>query len=205
MAQTMTPSVDVKTTTPGQIDKAVANYRALLEKHAGDFQAEAVQMVLGLSELAGEMFALFRRRVESISNKLVHTVSVNRTLTPQQALDATSRRQYTDPNVVASMPRGEGDQVVLYYFDLDYDPTPTELQAEYDKRSLKADPIAQAADNAANPSFADQRPNCCQWGLDENGVASFAAFHYWHDERRVSVHRRGNGWRRNDRFGGVRK
>jgi hypothetical protein len=51
MTKIMTPS---KLTTDGQIDKAIANYRVLLEKHRKEFNAEAVQIVLGQSELAGE-------------------------------------------------------------------------------------------------------------------------------------------------------
>lgn len=211
MAQTMTPSE--KTTTAGQIDKAVANYRALLEKYVAGFQAEAVQTVLGQSELAGEMLALFRRRIEAISNMIVRTVRVDRILTPQQALEAIGRRLYVDEVVVNNMPRGEGDEVTMYYFDLDYDPTPVQLQTEYDKRNLVADPIAQAADNAANRSFADERPNGCQWDLREDGTASFTKFYHWIfvkfdcwiGERAVCVRRDGSRWGRIYRFGGVRK
>lgn len=59
----MTPSKMTK----GQIDKAVANYRAMLEKHSDDFNSEAVQTVLGQSELAEEQFGIFRKRVEVFS------------------------------------------------------------------------------------------------------------------------------------------
>lgn len=76
MAKTVTPSV-TETTTPGQIDKAVANYRAMLEKHAGEFQAEAVQTVLGMKGLAGEMFGLFRKRIETISNMIIRHVTTD--------------------------------------------------------------------------------------------------------------------------------
>jgi hypothetical protein len=65
MTKIVTPSAEQKKATASQIDKAVGNYRALLEKHAPDFGAEAVQVVLGQSELAGEQFAVFRRRVEA--------------------------------------------------------------------------------------------------------------------------------------------
>lgn len=59
--KTMTPS-----TTGPQIDKAVANYRAMLEKFAPQFPADAVQKVLGQSELADEQFKVFRRRIEAL-------------------------------------------------------------------------------------------------------------------------------------------
>ena len=69
--ETMTPS---KAMTDGQIAKAVANYRALLEKYAGEFDSKAVQTVLGQSQLADEQFSVFRRRVESISEMIVREV-----------------------------------------------------------------------------------------------------------------------------------
>lgn len=51
--------------TTGQISKAVANYRAMLEKHALDFPADAVQSVLGDHNFAVEQLRLFRERVEA--------------------------------------------------------------------------------------------------------------------------------------------
>ena len=203
MAQTMIASE--KPITDGQIENIVDRLRAALRKHREELASSVTQQVLGVESLGAEMFAVVRKYADRLVNMFSRVVSVDRTRSSQAALDATGRRQYTDKAVVASMPRGEGDEVTMRYFDLDYDPTPTQLQAEYDKRNLKADPIAQAADNAANPSFTDDRPNGCQWDLREDGTASFATFNRWDVEREVLVFRDDGGWFRDYRFGGVRK
>lgn len=101
----MTPS---KSMTEGQISKAVAGYRALLEKYANNFDAEAVQVVLGQSEFANEQFAVFRRRVEKVSSLIVRHVCIDRSQSPQDVLRATGRRLFVNGEVVATMPRGEG-------------------------------------------------------------------------------------------------
>ncbi len=49
MSENMTPSVSAMTN--GQIDKAVANYRAMLEKNSKNFDSGSVQIVLGQPEL----------------------------------------------------------------------------------------------------------------------------------------------------------
>ena|SRR3989339_835073 len=68
----MTPFAELfgsgNTTITDLIDKTVANYRALLEKHFGEFDAEALQTVLRQPELATEQFDVFRRLVEAVSN-----------------------------------------------------------------------------------------------------------------------------------------
>jgi hypothetical protein len=130
---------------------------------------------------------------------------VNRAQSPQDALDATERKQFTTKSAVNSMPRGEGENVELRFFDLDYDPTPTELDAEYKSRNLKADFFALAKHMQDDPAFADECPVVCQWDLGENGVASYAVFHRWRDERSVDVDRYGNRWNRLYRFAGVCK
>ena len=211
MVQTMTPFAETKTMTAGQIDKAVANYRALLEKHAGEFNVGAVQTVLGQPELASEQFNVFRRRVEAVSTMIVRHVIVDRTRTPQQALDATGRRQYTGQKVVDAMPHGEGEAVDFVFFK----PSPESytngflsnaaLKKEFEFYGLTPDPMAQAAANEADPAFADQHPNGTHW-QDANGTWYYAAFHRWDGGGRcVLVYRRGHDWGDRWWFGGVRK
>lgn len=204
MAETMTASQQPM--TDGQIDNLVDKFRAAVRKHRSEFGSEAVQQVLGVENLGTELLVLFRKHVEAVSSMIVRHVKVDRTRSPQEVLDATGRKQYTDRDVVKTMPRGEGEgeEVDVYFFNLDYDPTPAELDREYELRQLKADPIAQAQVNTDDPAFADDRPNNCQWGL-ENGVASFAVFDRWVGERDVNVLRYDGRWYRRCRFGGVRK
>lgn len=75
MAQTMTPS---KPITDGQIDKAVALYRAMLEKHRVILASDSAQGVLGSSEYVDELVAVLCRRVEAVSDLITRFVSVNR-------------------------------------------------------------------------------------------------------------------------------
>lgn len=190
--------------TDGQIERTIEIFRAQLRKHASEFHSDAVQEVFGQREFALELVGVLRKRVEVVSNMIVRRVKVDRTRTPQQALDATGRKQYIDRAVVNAMPRGEGEEVDVFFFDLDYGPTVEELDREYNLRGLKADPIAQMRVNVDDPAFADQRPNGCQWGL-KSGVASFATFDCWFGERYVFVYRLVRRWVRSYRFGGVRK
>lgn len=207
MTTIMTPS---KTTTAGQIDKAVANYRALLEKHSGDFNTDAVQMVLGQPELAGEQFAVFRRRVEAVSNLIVRTAKVNRGRSQQEAIEATGRAQYTDRKVVDSMPKGEGDEVEVVFFKPDLSNrngfiSNDDLEKEFELRGLKpADPVSVAAVNEADPAFADEKPHGTHW-KDAKGNWCCAAFGRWGDRRGVYVSRNGSDWDDSWWFAGVRK
>ena len=86
MAETMTPSAGSKTTTDGQIVKAVATYRALLEKHRQEFDSEAAQTVLGQAELASEMLAVVRKRVEAVMNPVLRPLARDLVLDPTDGL-----------------------------------------------------------------------------------------------------------------------
>lgn len=207
MTQIMTPS---KKMTAGQIDKAVANYRALLEKHSGDFNTDAVQMVLGQSELAGEQFAVFRRRVEAVLNLIVRKVPVNRNRSQQEALDTTNRAQYMDHKVVDSMPKGDGDEAEVVFFKPDLSQrngfiSDDDLEKEFELRGLKpADPISVAAVNEADHTFADENPHGTHW-KDAEGKWCYAVFDRWNDERYVSVDRNDGAWSVSWWFAGLRK
>jgi len=210
MTEFMTPS-EQKTTTQGQIDKAVSNYRALLEKHAPGFNSEAVQSVLGQPELAHEMLGVFRRCVEASSNLIIRRVRVDRTRTPQEALKATGRKLYTDQSVVDSMPRGEGDEVEVVFFKPDLSNrkgliSDDDLEKEFDLRGLKpADLISVAAVNEADPEFADKMPCGTHW-KNADGKWCFATFDRWNDdERRVNVDRDDYVWFGSWWFAGLRK
>ena len=207
MENTITPS---KTTTAGQIDKAVGNYRALLEKHRGEFESEPFQLVLGQSELADEQFGVLRKRIEAISGMIVRRVSVNRNRTPKQALDATGRKQYTDGDVVNAMPHGEGDEVEVVFFKPDLTNrngyiSDADLDKDYELRGLKpADPYSVSVVNEADNAFADEKPHGTHW-KDSNGKWCFATFGLWRGERFVSVDRHDYGWFDDWWFAGVRK
>lgn len=192
------------TITNGQIgqicDRLTTKFR---ESH---LPVEAVQSVL--REPGGafidEMFGIFRARVEAQSNMIVRRTKVNRSLTPQEMLDETGRRQYTDRDVIATIPQGEGEEVDVYFFNPGRYVPVAELAKEYELRGLKIDPAAQAAVNRDDPSFADERPNGSQW-QDAQGEYCCATFDRWGGERVVHVDRDDRGWSDGWWFAGVRK
>ena len=205
MAKTMT-APQHKTMTDGQIDDLVNKLRDAVRKHRDELGSEAVQKVLGTDNLGMILFDPFRRLVEMVSTMFTRSVSgINRDQSPQAAINATGRMQYTNRSVVDAMPRGEGEDAELEFFELDYDPTPAELDAEYKSRNLKADPFALCKHMQDDPTFADERPVACQWDLKEDGAACYAAFHRWLGEWNVSADRSADVWHRGYRYAGVRK
>jgi len=203
MTKIMTPSQNM---TDGQIDKVTAKLRDALRKHQGELSSEPVQQVLGTDNLGMVLFTPFRELVEMVSSMFTLNVSgINRNQTPQGALDATGRKQYTTQSVVDAMPRGEGENAELKFFELDYEPTTTELYTEYERRGLKADPFALSKHMEDDPAFADDRPVVCQWDCDKDGRASYVVFARWGGGRSVLVNRLDNRWLRFSRFAGVCK
>lgn len=200
MAKTMIASQ----MTDGQIENMTDKFRAALRKHRSDIGSDVVQQVLGIENLGMEFFAVVRKHAERFSDMFVRHVKPDRNRTPQRALDATGRGQYTDKKVVAGMPKGEGEAEV-HFFKLDRWISDDDLEKEYDARGLKpADPYSLAAVNEADPAFADERPNCTHW-KDKDGKWCYAAFNHWFDERCVGVRRSGDGWYGHWFFAGVRK
>lgn len=207
MAETMTtPGM-----TDGQINRALEIFKAQLVKHATELPSEDVQTVFGQKDLGPEWLTVLRKRVEAVSSMIVRKARVDRSRTPQQALDATGRRQYVDQAVVTAMPRGGNKEVEVCFFkprpeayDKDGWLSEEALEREFEFNGFKPDPLAQAAVNEADPAFANEYPNGTHW-QDENGKWCFAAFSRDGDERRVGVGRRDDGWSDRWWFGGVRK
>ncbi|MCI5108576.1 MAG: hypothetical protein MRY49_01885 [Candidatus Pacebacteria bacterium] len=205
MAKTMTTSKQ-KPMTDGQIEDLVGKFRDAVRKHRDELGSEAVQYVLGTDNLGMVLFDPFRKLVEMMNAiSICNVTGVNRTQSPQDALDATGRKQYTTQSVVDSMPRGGGENVELKFFELDYNPSTNELDAEYKRRGLRADPIALCKYMEVNPTFADERPVACQWGLGKGGAAFHASFYRWSLDRSVRVFCSDDQWDRFFRFAGVSK
>ena len=202
----MTPSVETKTTTEGQITKATANYRAMLEKHAPEFNSEAFQLALGQPETASEMLAVLRKRVEAVSNMVSRRAKVDRSLKPREALEATGRKLYVDDGMVKAMPKGEGEDSETVFFKLGRWVSDDDLEKEFELRGLvPQDPYSLAKVNQDDPTFADEKPNGTHW-KDKNGNWCFAAFYRWYGgERSVSVYRSNDDWSDGWWFAGRRK
>lgn len=197
-----------KPMTDGQIDNLVDKLRAAARKHRAEFASDAAQQVLGVENLGMELLEPFRRRVDAVSGMIVRHVKVDRTRTPQQVLDATGRRQYVDPDVVASMPGcGDGiEELDVCFFPLRRFASDEEVEEACKLRGLErlADPYVVAQVNTDDPEFADTHPNGTHW-KDAEGKWCYFAFDRWHGERLVNVHRRALDWRDSWWFAGLRK
>lgn len=204
MEQAMIASVK-EGITDGQIDNVVGKLRDALRKHRSEFPSNVAQSVLGTSNLGMALLAPFRELIEATSNLIVRRASVDRSRTPRAVLDATGRKQYADRNVVAAMPKGEGEEVEVYFFKLGRYVSDADLDKEYELRELKpADPYSLAAVNEAHPAFADDHPNGTHW-KDANGNWCDAYFFRWHGGRGLGVGRDGFDWDGFWFFAGLRK
>ena len=120
---------------------------------------------------------------------VVKDVLVDRTRTPQQVLDAIGcKQQYVDKNALATMPKGEGDRVDVWFVSV------AEARALFARHRLVPDPYAQAAVNEAFPTFC---PNGTQWG------DRFLAVGYWGGKRGVCCDRSNDEWGVDYFFSGV--
>jgi len=194
-----------------QIDTAVAQLRAAMRKHRKEISKDTAQHVLGTENLGMRMFAVFRGLAEAVSAFIVRLVPVNRDRTPQEALNATGRKQYTDQKVVDAMPRGKGKDAQVIFFKPRPEAftngyiTDEALEKEYAFLGLTpADSYSLCAVNEADPVFADEHPNATHW-KDADGKWCFATFHRWNGGRKVYVNRHDYDWRVDWLFAGLRK
>ncbi len=139
------------------------------------------------------------------SEMFTRIVRVNRSQTPLQALEAfTNHKQYLTESVVSGMPLGTDEEVTLHFFPIKKGLSSAEFEAEFKKRNLKPDPMAQAEYNEKNPAFADRYPNVSLW-KNEDGHFCYALWRDWDGYRRVRVRRNDGGWSDGSFACGVRK
>ena len=152
----------------------------------------------------GNVEEILRGKIEVITkvvNLIVRIVKPNRNLAPRQALEATGRNLYVNDEVVATMPRGEGEESEVFFFKVGRFLNDDNLEKEYDLRGLKpVDPYSLAKVNE-DAAFADDQPNATHW-RDKDGKWCFVAFNRW---RRVRCGRNGDDWLDAWWFAGLRK
>jgi len=211
MTQVVSPS-KFEPLSSGQIVKLTDLIIAGLRKDGANLPLDVCQVVIEKEggEIVKAVVHDFRKRVEIRMKMIVRRVKVNRTLKSMDVIDATGRNKYVDDKIVATMPRGEGEEVVFAFFK----PEPWEytrpwyisdsdLEKALDRRGLKPDPYAQAKVNEDDPAFADQHPNGTHWKDGES--YNFATFYRWRGRRGVYVDRRDMEWNGFWFFGGSRK
>ena len=206
MAHAVSPSV----LTAGQIAKFLDLQTSALRKSGLPVAETQTVLETQGAALADEFVAAVRKRVEAISGLIVRRVKVNRSRTPQEMLDATGRKQYTDRKVVDAMPKGTGEEAETVFFKLDLSArdgwiSDDDLGKEYALRGLvPQDPYSLVAVNEADPAFADEHPNATHW-KDKDGKWCYATFDRWRGGRGVGVSRSGIRWHAYWSFAGRRK
>ncbi len=167
--------------TKPQIDKAVSNYRAMLEKHLGELPSEAVQTVLGQLEFAREQLDVFRKRVDDEVGMIVRPFKIDRTKTPQQLVDsvmsAKGRVCHVWSDILATMPTDGPDEGEMYFFRHRWDVSCEEQTTLLAKRGLIPHHLAQLQINIDDASFAPTYPNATQWRHDNKYFG--ASFGIW--------------------------
>lgn len=196
MATTMEASV--KKITDGQIEDAVAKFRDALRTHREELFCEPAQRALGMPNIGMECFAPLRARAEAMSEIIIRRVKVDRSLTPQQVVNATGRKQYVNRDVLDTMPKGEGNEVDVWFIPTKGFVSAAEAPAFLAQYGLVEDPRAAAAVNVKDNAFADEHPNAAQWGKN-----CYLTFGRWRDERGVYVYRGVSDWRGRGFLSGV--
>jgi hypothetical protein len=177
--------------------------------HLAEMGHEAAQQALGHPNIGTMMFAKFKEVGTQLAGQVVRLVrGINRSRTPEEVLIDTGRKVYSNPAVVATMPRGTKSSARLHIFDVDKSKykngvlTCAGLAEEFKQRGLRADVEVLADYLKKNPAAADEKWLACQW-VDADGNYCCAAFSRWGDERYVNVDRRDHDWDGDWSFAGV--
>lgn len=181
MSASMTPS---RMITAGQIGKIQELLGAGLRK--ANFLSSSIQQIIETqgNTLVTDLIAAVRMRMESISGMISRHVKVDRTSTPQQFLDSTTIRQYTDHQVVDSMPKGSGDEIDVYFFKIGRCIDDDDLEKEYELRHLTpVDPYTLIAVNGDDLGFSNKYPNSTCWKDDDNRLCCAVFDSSWGEER----------------------
>ncbi len=158
----MDKSVLSPTLSEGQVEKILNDFKGILLKYHEGFNKDGVQK--SLPGLAQALFRTFREHVEMHPKIFSCKVKkVDRNQTPKAMLHATGSRPAFDKDVIETMPRGEGEEKEVFFFqvdDYDFD----HLEKVYESLGLKpVDPFSLGAVNQDNPLFSASHPNITWW------------------------------------------
>lgn len=157
-----------------------------------------------LRQISGVLSGTHEIKIKDLISRVVR---VDRSLSPEQALEVTGRRMYVDKGVVATMPRGDKDEEEVFFVKRELWTSNDDWDVYLDSLGLKpCDPYTLAKVNEDDPGFADEHPNGTHW-KDSEGKWCFVAFSRWGGERGrgFGVDRSDDDWAAYWWFAGVRK
>ncbi len=115
VSKTRTPSECISAGQIGQIQDRIGTALRMSGLH--NDQVQQVLQTKGRGDrMIEDMITVVRKFVEARASEIVRRVKVDRTLQPKEMLDALGRKQYTNKDVVNTMPRGEGEEVDVVFF-----------------------------------------------------------------------------------------
>lgn len=188
--------------TAGQIGKVQRLLSTGLRE--ANLPSKPVDLVLAAQgdSLVSEFIEMVCRRVQAITGMLIRHVTVDRTRSPLQGLEAKGWKLRVDAAVVKTMPNGSGEQVDVYFFQVDCRKSDEDLGKEFKYRGLiPVDPFTLAAVNEADPEFAYTHQNATHW-QDADGSWCYAVFYCW-NLKVVRVGRHKDDWHEGWWFAGV--
>ena len=177
--------------------------------HQSDVGQEVAQKALEHPNIGTIVFEKFKEVAAQLAGQIVELVlNIDRNRPPEQVLTDTGRKVYSNPTVVATMPRGTKSSARLHILDVDKSKyrdsvlTCADLAEEYRQRGLRADVEALADYLKKNPAAADEKWLACQW-IDADGKYCYATFLHWNGGRLVDVDRGDDAWSGRWSFAGV--
>lgn len=182
--------------TDGQIDNAVNKLRAAMLKNRNSIGRGVAQEILGMSNVGMILFETFREAAEARDGLISRQVRVNRNRTPQEMLDATGFNQCGYIDFIETMPRGEGDEVEVVFFqpkawECDRDGNlmqALDLEKALARRGLvRADPYSVAAVYEADSDFIDNKAVIVHWDTTLSERSPSACFYSSEGNRKVRL------------------
>jgi hypothetical protein len=139
-------------------------------------------------------------------------VLTDRQIKPEDLIVLTGRKPLVELDVVALMPRGDGEWTEVHFFKPDNSAfnaegvlTDQALDHEYVKRGLKpADMYSIVFVDKADPSLVLSYPYATHW-KDVEGNWCHGAIVNFEGERRLHVNRSVRGWKQHWYFAGIPK
>lgn len=213
MANLMNPSIDEKPITEGQIGKICELLSSRIRLRKDDkvkIPSELVQYVLHRKGpiLVNKMTDYLVEMIKELNTEIIRKVKVNREQSPGDALRARARTLYNwnGNSFITEMPKGKGQNALVFFFKLNRRIDDEALEEEYKIRGLvPADPYSLAAVNAddADWNFSKKYRNVTHWKNNKSEWCSIIFSQQYVSEDRADTNRGNRTYSENIWFAGM--